>query len=398
MKNLTSIFRPQKLEDFIGQTHIIGENTPLYQAIKKGVLPHCIFFGPPGSGKTSLSRILASNIGCDFFEFNATHFKLEELRKITHPQSLIKPVIFIDEIHRLSKTQQESLLPIMEENHAFIIGSSTLNPFYTLTNAIRSRAFLFEFLPLDSKDLESLLQKASSMLSLSLSDEVKSYLIASSNGDARAMLNLLDLASLTPPITLKNLKSLRPHTMSEGISENETHYSLASALIKSLRGSDENASIYYLARLIEAQESAEFIARRLVIFASEDIGNANPNALILATSTLTAVSKIGYPEARIILSQCVIYLASSPKSNTAYTAINKALDFTRSEPPLPIPSHILPHSQDYLYPHDFGGWVKQSYLSKSLNFVEKTSKGFEKTLNEWLEKIRNKNILNNQKK
>lgn len=390
MRNLSSLLRPQKLEDFLGQSHIIDKNTPLYQAIQNHTLPHCIFYGPPGSGKTSLSRILALSIGCDFFEFNATHFRLEELRKIIHTQSLIKPVIFIDEIHRLNKIQQESLLPIMEENHAYIIGSSTLNPFYTLTNAIRSRSFLFEFLPLDSKDLESLLQKASSMLSISLSDEVKSYLIASSNGDARAMLNLLDLASLSSPITLETLKSLRPHSLGEGTSEDDTHYNLASALIKSIRGSDVNASIYYLARLIEAQESAEFIARRLVISASEDIGNANPNALNLATSTLTAVSKIGYPEARIILSQCVIYLASSPKSNTAYQAINQALEHVRSNPISPIPSNILPNSKDYLYPHDFGGWVEQNYLPSPLHFVQKTSKGFEKTLNEWLDKIKSK--------
>ncbi|WP_027327154.1 replication-associated recombination protein A [Helicobacter pametensis] len=390
MKHLSSLLRPQKLEDFFGQSHIIGANTPLYQAFKQNTLPHCIFYGPPGSGKTSLSRILASSMGCDFFEFNATHFKLEELRKIIHPQSLLKPIIFIDEIHRLSKTQQESLLPIMEENQAYIIGSSTLNPFYTLTNAIRSRAFLFEFLPLDSKALESLLDKASSMISTPLSDEVRSYLIASSNGDARAMLNLLDLASLSSPITLETLKSLRPHSLSEGTSEDDTHYNLASALIKSIRGSDVDASIYYLARLIEAQESAEFIARRLVISASEDIGNANPNALNIATSTLTAVSKIGYPEARIILSQCVIYLASSPKSNTAYKAINQALEYVRSNPTSPIPSNILPNSKDYLYPHDFGGWVEQNYLSSPLQFVQKTSKGFEKTLNEWLEKIHTK--------
>lgn len=386
MKNLASCLRPTRLEDFIGQSHLIAQGTPLYQAFKNHSLPNCIFYGPPGSGKTSLARILSSKN--QFYEFNATHFKLDELRKCIHAQALIKPTIFIDEIHRLNRTQQESLLPIMEEGLACIIGSSTLNPFYSLTNAIRSRVFLFEFLPLNQKELEALLQKALTHLGITLETQAKDYLLSSSGGDGRAMLNLLEFAHLSPPITLQTLQSLRPNLSMEGIKESQIHYHLASALIKSIRGSDENASIYYLARLIEAKESAEFIARRLVICASEDIGNANPHALNLASSTLNAVSKIGYPEARIILAQCVIYLASSPKSNTAYRAIDSALEYVQKNPPLEIPKHLLPHSKNYLYPHHFGGWVRQAYLAKPLVFVQKTLKGFEKTLQEWLEKLR----------
>lgn len=388
MKNLSALLRPKTLEDFVGQEHIIGKETPLFKALFQGVLPHCIFFGPPGSGKTTLARILAGHIGSDFYELNATHFRLEDLRKIITPHSLLKPVVFIDEIHRLSKTQQEALLPIMEENQAYILASSTLNPIFSLTNAIRSRSFVFEFLPLSQREMAILLHRALKILKIDIDSDVEQYLIASSNGDARAMLNLLDLASLSLPITLSTLKSLRPYPMGEGVSEDDTHYNLSSALIKSIRGSDENAGIYYLARLIESGESAEFIARRLVISASEDIGNANPNALNLAVSTLQAVRKIGYPEARIILAQCVIYLASSPKSNTSYKAINSALEYLKKHPPLPIVQNILPSSPDYLYPHDFGGWVKQDYLALPLEFVEKTTKGFEKTLNEWLKKIK----------
>jgi putative ATPase len=247
---------------------------------------------------------------------------------------------------------------------------------------------LFELKAISNSSLYKLLHRAIESASLNLNDETQEYLVASSGGDARAMLKLLEFAAnINTTIDIELLKSLRPNALAAGSSEAGVHYDLTSALIKSIRGSDGDAAIYYLARLIEGGESADFIARRLVILASEDVGNANPQALTLTTSTLTSVSKIGYPEARIILAQAVIYLSASPKSNSAYVAINAALEAVREGEILEIPEHIQQQNSGYLYPHDFGGYVKQKYLSKSLEFVRLKSIGYEKKMKEWLIEI-----------
>ena len=374
----------------VGQEHLTANDAPLRILCENGNLGHSFFYGPAGCGKTSLARIIAEVMGLPFYELNATSLKVEELRKIfsQYKNALQKPLIFIDEVHRLSKNQQEVLLPVMEKNEALVIGVSTENPFYTLTSAIRSRSMLFEIKHISRDALAVLLERAVAKEELRLKEDAKEYIINSSGGDARAMLKLLEFASnISKNITKELLQSLRPNALQAGSSEAGVHYDLASALIKSIRGSDADAAIYYLARLIDGGESAEFIARRLVILASEDVGNANPQALTLTTSALTSVKLIGYPEARIILAQAVIYLCASPKSNSAYTAINEALQSVKKGNILEIPKNITHNNEGYLYPHDFGGYVKQSYLSEPQKFVQLKEIGYEAKMKAWLKTL-----------
>ncbi len=392
MSQLALKFRPKTLKEILGQKELVK----LFESfVAKQKLPHSIFFGPAGSGKTSFARAVANDFGLDFYEFDGANFKLEDLRKIIaqYEESLYKPLIFIDEIHRLSKTQQEMLLLPLENFKCILIGASTENPFFVLSSGIRSRSMLFEFKPLNEEDLKALIQRVKEELNIVCDEDSCAFILKMCGGDARAVLNLIEFALIVDEkeLSLHTLKTLKANALNDGVSSKDTHYRLASSLIKSLRGSDIDAALYYLARLIEGGESADFIARRLVIFASEDIGNADTNALNLATNCLIAVKSIGYPEARIILAQCVVYLASAVKSNSSYKAINKALDFVRNNPALPLLPHLDNNNaaiKNYLYPHDFGGFVKQQYLAKPLKFYESKGYGAEKTLHEWLKKMK----------
>ena len=387
MINFAKKYRPKSLDDVLSQDVV----ATFKEFINNNYFPNAILFGPPGCGKTTIARAIANELNAEFFEFNATSIKIDDVRKVIkqYSGSLIKPIIFIDEIHRLSKNQQEVLLPFLENEDAIFIGASTTNPYYTLTSAIRSRTLLFELNPINESDLRLLIEKVAKKEGLTIDKDGVDFIIQSSNKDARATLNLLYSASkLNKNITLDNLKILRKNQMVSGSSEDSEHYNLASALIKSIRGSDIDASLYYLARLIEGGEVAEFIARRLAILASEDVGNANPQAAILASSILNTVSKIGYPEARIPLAQLTIYLASSPKSNSSYKAINQAQKSIQDGKILPVPEHLKDFHNNYKYPHDFGGFVKQNYILEDLKFYKSSKIGFEKTLDEWIEKIK----------
>ena len=267
MINLALKYRPNRLSKVIGQQHLLADGAVLQKLIASNSLLHTFFYGPPGCGKTTLARIIASELQRPFYELNATTFKSEDLRKIfkEYANALQKPLIFIDEVHRLSKNQQEVLLPFMENSSALIIGASTENPYFSLTSAMRSRSHLFELNSISSTDMSNYLNEILELENIEASSEAKEYLVFSSSGDVRAMLNLLESASVVEDfITLKTLKQIRPHAMQAGSSESESHYELTSAMIKSIRGSDVDASIYYLARLIDGGEPAEFIARRYI--------------------------------------------------------------------------------------------------------------------------------------
>lgn len=388
---LAERMRPKSLDDYIGQTHLVGEGAVLRRMIESGNISSFILWGPPGVGKTTLAKIIAEQTKVPFYTLSAVTSGVKDVRDVLDrckqdSMSVFskgRPILFIDEIHRFNKSQQDSLLGAVENGTVTLIGATTENPSFEVIRPLLSRAQVYVLKPLEKDDLLKLLDRAIHTDKMFSGHEVKiestEALLRYSGGDARKLLNILDLI-------MQSVKATEPFIINDSIvteklqqnpmafdKNGEMHYDIISAFIKSIRGSDPDAAVYWLARLIAGGEDPKFIARRLLILASEDIGLANPNALLLANATFDALAKIGWPEGRIILSECAIYLATSPKSNSAYKAINSALQYVEETGNLPVPLHLrnaptklmeqLGYGKDYKYAHDYpGNFVKQEFM------------------------------------
>lgn len=409
---------PRSLEEFVGQEQIIGENKPLRRAIEEDLLSSFIFYGPPGSGKTALARIIAITTKAHFARLNAVTAGVKEVRKILEAAREYKvgfarkTILFIDEIHRFNKAQQDVLLPAVEEGLVILIGATTENPFFSIVPPLLSRCLLYTFESLKPREIAIILDKALrdrekglGKYNVKLSEEALDYLAEASAGDARLALNVLEmtvvhLASDGEPatITLEQVREILQRGNLKYDPGGDYHYDIISAFIKSIRGSDPDAALYWLARMLEAGEDPLFIARRLIISASEDIGNADPRALSLAVAAAQAVQQIGLPEGRIPLAQATTYLAAAPKSNAAYLALNEAQAEVRERPSGRVPPHLrstgykgaagLGHGEGYLYPHDFPeNFVPQRYFPEEMqekHFYRPNEQGYEKEIKERL--------------
>ncbi len=390
---LAERLRPQTLEEYLSQDHLVGSEGALTASIKSGMLPSLILWGPPGVGKTTLATIIAEESNRPFYTLSAINSGVKDVREVIEKAkgsgglfTQKNPILFIDEIHRFSKSQQDSLLGAVEKGWVTLIGATTENPSFEVIPALLSRCQVYILNPFSADDLRALLKRASTQDPIISKKEIQlketAALLRLSGGDARKLLNIFELLVTGEPsdkVIITDamvLKKVQKNTVLYD-KTGEQHYDIISAFIKSIRGSDPNAAVYYLARMIEGGEDVKFIARRLIILASEDIGNANPTALVIANSTFAAVNTIGYPEARIILSQCVTYLATSPKSNAAYMAINRAQQLVKQTGDLPIPLALrnaptklmkeLGYGDQYAYSHDgAGNFINQEFLPEEI--------------------------------
>lgn len=420
---LASRMRPTTLDEVVGQQHIVGKDKLLYRAIKADKLSSIIFYGPPGTGKTTLAKVIANTTSAEFMQINATSAGKKDMEEVVaaakNNQGMYgkKTILFIDEIHRFNKGQQDYLLPFVEDGTIILIGATTENPYFEVNPALLSRSVIFELKKLSTEDIRTLLlravndtEKGMGSYHAQMDDDALEFLADMANGDARAALTAIELGILTTDRSEDGIIHITLDVASECIQKRvinydktgDNHYDTISAFIKSMRGSDPDAAVYYLARMLYAGEDVKFIARRIMILASEDIGNADPQALQVAVAAAQAVERLGMPEARIVLAQAVTYMASVPKSNSAINAIDKAMRVVQETKTPPVPVHLqdahyksagkLGHGKGYKYAHDYKNhYVKQQYLPDGLTgevFYEPSENGYEQQIRAYYKKIK----------
>lgn len=420
---LASRLRPTTLDEVVGQQHIVGKDKLLYRAIKADKLSSIIFYGPPGTGKTTLAKVIANTTSAEFMQINATSAGKKDMEEVVaaakNNQGMYgkKTILFIDEIHRFNKGQQDYLLPFVEDGTIILIGATTENPYFEVNPALLSRSVIFELKKLSTEDIRTLLlravndtEKGMGSYHAQMDDDALEFLADMANGDARAALTAIELGILTTDRSEDGIIHITLDVASECIQKRvinydktgDNHYDTISAFIKSMRGSDPDAAVYYLARMLYAGEDVKFIARRIMILASEDIGNADPQALQVAVAAAQAVERLGMPEARIVLAQAVTYMASAPKSNSAINAIDKTMRVVQETKTPPVPVHLqdahyksagkLGHGKGYKYAHDYKNhYVKQQYLPDGLTgevFYEPSENGYEQQIRAYYKKIK----------
>ena len=419
---LASRLRPETLDEIVGQKHILGKDKLLYRAIRADKLGSLIFYGPPGTGKTTLAMVIAHTTSAVFRQINATSAGKKDMEDaIAQAKSSLaygkRTILFIDEIHRFNKGQQDYLLPFVEDGTVILIGATTENPYFEVNSALLSRSRVFELKPLAPEDILILIRRALTdrekgmgSYGARISDDAAAFLADAANGDARAALNAIELGVLTTDRAEDGIIHLTLPVVSECIQkrvlnyerDGDNHYDTISAFIKSMRGSDPDAAVYYLARMLYAGEDVRFIARRIMICASEDVGNADPMAMVVAASAAAEVERVGMPESQLILSQACIYVACAPKSNASCLAVQEAMETVKNTPTAPIPGHLqdahygghekLGHGVGYKYAHDYPNhYVKQQYLPDGLTdrvFYRPSGQGYERKIEEHLRQLR----------
>ena len=428
---LASRLRPATLDEMVGQQHIIGKDKLLYRAIKADKLSSIILYGPPGTGKTTLAKVIANSTSAEFLQMNATSAGKKDMEdvisKAKNNMGMFgkKTILFIDEIHRFNKGQQDYLLPFVEDGTIILIGATTENPYFEVNGALLSRSIIFELKSLEKEDIKTLIlravndeKKGMGAYHAVIDEDALDFLADISNGDARAALTAVELGILTTERSEDGFIHITLSVASECIQKRvvkydksgDNHYDTVSAFIKSMRGSDPDAAVYYLARMLYAGEDIKFIARRIMICASEDVSNADPMALVVATSAAQAVERIGMPEAQIILAQAVTYVASAPKSNSAVNAISQAMETVKNTMTAPVPSHLqdahykssskLGHGIGYKYAHDYPNhYVEQQYLPDGLTdrkFYRPSENGYEQQIREYFHKIKGEYSMNDK--